>query len=159
MGVSRSDEERIAALIHEVRGRMVAPARVLVVAGVAQIGAAVAVYALGKITGHLPVALAGILLVTPGPILLIAARQIARLDGWNLIFGGLMSGVGLWSLTFFVLAYEGLGSWVGLPLTAIVAALVVVVRFAGLMEDGAVRLARGFLDPQAPRDPADRGPW
>lgn len=157
--MSRTDEERIAALIDEVRGRMVTPARLLVVAGVAQICAAVGVYALGKLTGHLPVALAGILLVTPGPILLIAARQIGRLDGWNLIFGGLMSGVGLWSLALGVLAYEGLGSWTALPGAAIVASLIVVARFAGLMEDGAVRVARGFIDPQPPRDPADRGPW
>lgn len=157
--MSEIDQDRIRALVATARAQVAWPSRVVVLAGVVQGLAAVGIYALGKLTGHLPVALAGMLLVIPGPILAFAGWRLRSLMGWNLVFGGLMTGVGLWMLAAAVLAYEGLSGWVYLCVASIVGCMGLVVWFASLSENGAIRGARSIVDPQAPRDPADRGPW
>jgi len=155
--VGRSDEERIAEMIAQARSLVRPAAIVLGLACAAQVLAAIGAIALGEIAGLRTITVTGVALVTPGPILLAAAWQLRQMRGWNHVFGGLMSAVGLWALGGVVLAYEGLNSWIPLALAAIVVALGLVIWMANLQEHSAIRGARSLLDPQGPRDPADRG--
>ncbi|TVQ89204.1 MAG: hypothetical protein EA397_15630 [Deltaproteobacteria bacterium] len=155
--MERTDQERLAAVVADARRMVVLPARLLLALGALQIVAALGVYFVGKSAGDVPVASAGILLVAPGAILLIAARQIRRLIGWNLVFGGLMSSVGLWLLAAAVLIYEGMGMGAYVAAVAILLSLGVVAWMASFVEEGTIRGARSLIDPQPPRDPSDRG--
>lgn len=155
--MEQTDQQRIEAMVAEARRRVVLPSQILLGTGLLQIVAAGAIYLLGKSVGDVPVASAGILLIAPGAILLIAARQIRALLGWNLIFGGLMAGVGLWLLAAGVMVYEGVGQGAYVAGLAIVICLGLVVWMAQLVEDSVIRGARSVVDPQPERDPADRG--
>jgi uncharacterized membrane protein HdeD (DUF308 family) len=152
-------ESRRAELVVQAKQRLTRPRQAVLLAATLQLVAAILVYAWGKMSGHLPVALVGILLVTPAPILALAGRQLRNLHGWNLVFGGLMSGVGIWLLAVAVLMFEQQPAGAYASMGAIVLNLVLVGWFASVSEDGLVRAARAIVDPQPARDPGDRGVW
>ena len=153
------DEARKHRVVADARARARVLGTALAAFAVIQLLAAATTWLSGRMLGVQALALLGIMLAGPGAIVLLAGIQVRALRGWNLVYAGLVSAMGLWGFVLLTLGWTRLGQFSAGPLVMIVGAFVLVFWAARKAEDPHIRAARSLVEPRGPVDASDRMPF